>query len=69
MLPPGARSLDGKLYLLGTDEQGRDMLSAILYGLRLSLFVGVTATVIALAHRHRGRDRRRLFRRPRRHAC
>src|SRR5690242_6846871 len=28
-------------YLLGTDEQGRDVLSAILYGLRLSLAVGV----------------------------
>ena len=49
MLPPGERSLDGKLYWLGTDEQGRDMVSAILYGLRLSLFVGVVATVIALA--------------------
>ena len=49
MLPPGERSMEGRLYLLGTDEQGRDMLSAILYGLRLSLFVGVTATVIALA--------------------
>ena len=49
MLPPGARGFDGRLYLLGTDDQGRDMLSAILYGLRLSLFVGVTATVIALA--------------------
>ncbi len=48
MLAPGARSLDGKLYLLGTDDQGRDMLSAIMYGLRLSLFVGVVATVIAL---------------------
>jgi peptide/nickel transport system permease protein len=48
MLPPGERSLDGKLYWLGTDEQGRDMVSAILYGLRLSLFVGVVATVIAL---------------------
>ncbi len=49
MLPPGTRGFDGKLYLIGTDDQGRDMLSAILYGLRLSLFVGVTATAIALA--------------------
>jgi peptide/nickel transport system permease protein len=36
LLAPGARSLDGRLYLLGTDDQGRDLLSAILYGLRLS---------------------------------
>jgi peptide/nickel transport system permease protein len=49
MLPPLSRGFDGRLYLLGTDDQGRDMLSAILYGLRLSLFVGVTATAIALA--------------------
>src|SRR5215210_3053914 len=28
-------------FLLGTDQQGRDMLSAILYGLRISLVVGV----------------------------
>jgi peptide/nickel transport system permease protein len=49
MLPPGTRGFDDRLYLLGTDDQGRDMLSAILYGLRLSLFVGVTATAIALA--------------------
>jgi peptide/nickel transport system permease protein len=37
------------LYLLGTDDQGRDMLSAILYGLRLSLYVSVVATATALA--------------------
>jgi peptide/nickel transport system permease protein len=48
-LPPLARGLDGMLYLLGTDDQGRDMLSAILYGLRLSLYVSVVATAIALA--------------------
>ena len=48
-LPPGTRGFDGRLYILGTDDQGRDMLSAILYGLRLSLFVGLAATAIALA--------------------
>jgi len=48
-LPPGAASPDGSRYWLGTDEQGRDMLSAILYGLRISLTVGVLATVAALA--------------------
>jgi peptide/nickel transport system permease protein len=46
-LPPGSTSMDGKVFRLGTDEQGRDMLSAILYGLRISLFVGVVSTVAA----------------------
>ncbi len=35
-------------YPLGTDNQGRDVLSAILYGTRLSLLVGVSAVVLAL---------------------
>src|SRR5580700_3588002 len=35
-------------YPLGTDNQGRDVLSAILYGTRLSLVVGVSAVVLAL---------------------
>ncbi|GIK99031.1 MAG: peptide ABC transporter permease [Alphaproteobacteria bacterium] len=48
MLAPFSQSLDGRSFWLGTDDQGRDMLSAILYGLRLSLFVGVAATAIAL---------------------
>src|SRR5271165_2872475 len=47
-LPPGSHGLAGELYVLGTDDQGRDMLSAIIYGLRLSLFVGIVATVTAL---------------------
>ena len=46
-LPPGAQSMDGMTYLLGTDDQGRDMLSAILYGLRTSLAVGVGSAFIA----------------------
>lgn len=48
-MEPGTMSSDGKLkFVLGTDEQGRDMLSAILYGLRISLIVSVTSTSIAL---------------------
>ena len=49
MLAPGERSMEGKLYLLGTDDQGRDMLSAMFYGLKLSFFVGIVSTVVALA--------------------
>jgi len=47
-LPPGATSMSGMTFWLGTDGQGRDMLSAILYGLRVSLMVGVLSGVIAL---------------------
>jgi peptide/nickel transport system permease protein len=34
-------------YLLGTDDQGRDVLSAIMYGARVSLLVGLSATIFA----------------------
>lgn len=48
-LPPGEPAAGGGMtYLLGTDGQGRDMLSAIFYGLRVSLYVGVASGVIAL---------------------
>ena len=47
-LPPGSSAPGGGTYWLGTDDQGRDMLSAILYGLRISLGVGATATLLAL---------------------
>src|SRR3546814_5158523 len=48
-LPPGETSGTGLVFWLGSDGQGRDMLSAMLYGLRISLFVGVTAVSAALA--------------------
>jgi peptide/nickel transport system permease protein len=49
-LRPGSAASDGKLtFLLGTDAQGRDMLSAILYGIRISVVVGAVSTAIALA--------------------
>ena len=47
-LPPGFESIPGTTYWLGTDDQGRDMLSAIFYGLRTSLGVGVMSGFIAL---------------------
>lgn len=48
-LPPGTTGSRGVHYLLGTDGQGRDMLSAIFYGLRTSLTVSVSSGLIAVA--------------------
>jgi peptide/nickel transport system permease protein len=47
-LPPGSKAPTGGTFWLGTDDQGRDMLSAIFYGLRISLMVGAVSTVLAL---------------------
>jgi len=47
--PPGWNAHGKASYLLGTDNQGRDVLSAILYGTRISLTVGVAAVVFSLA--------------------
>ncbi len=46
-LPPGSPAGAGFTYWLGTDDQGRDMFSGMLYGLRLSLLVGVGSAFIA----------------------
>ncbi|OGA21452.1 MAG: peptide ABC transporter permease [Betaproteobacteria bacterium RIFCSPLOWO2_02_FULL_65_24] len=48
-LPPGSKSTGGRIYWLGTDDQGRDMLSGIFYGLRTSIAVGAASTLAALA--------------------
>jgi len=47
-MAPGSTNMDaGYTYWLGTDGQGRDLLSAIIYGLRISLFVGIGSALIA----------------------
>ena len=47
-LPP-AWLADGKAaYLLGTDDQGRDILSALMYGARISLFVALAAVLLSV---------------------
>jgi peptide/nickel transport system permease protein len=46
--PMEANSISGNVYLLGTDNQGRDIFSAIMYGARISLFVGFSAVLFAM---------------------
>jgi peptide/nickel transport system permease protein len=47
-MPPGSKSMDGITFWLGTDGQGRDMLSGIFYGLRTSIAVGVFSGICAM---------------------
>lgn len=46
--PPAWVSGGSWTYPLGTDDQGRDVLSAVLYGMRVSMLVGFTAVLLAL---------------------
>ena len=46
--PLQANEFTGEVFLLGTDDQGRDLFSTILYGLRISLFVGIMAVLFAM---------------------
>ena len=48
-LPPAWLEGGTGKYLLGTDDQGRDILSAMLYGMRTSLLAGTASTLLALA--------------------
>ncbi len=48
LAPPLSRSA-GHVYWLGTDQLGRDILSRVIYGARVSLFVGASAVVLSAA--------------------
>ncbi len=47
-LPPAWVEGGDRRYLLGTDDQGRDMLSALMYGARISLLVGLASVILSL---------------------
>jgi peptide/nickel transport system permease protein len=48
LLPPAWTAEGSIRYLLGTDDQGRDVLSTILYGSRISLLVGLSSVLLAM---------------------
>jgi peptide/nickel transport system permease protein len=47
-LPPAWMEGGSSKYLLGTDDQGRDILSALMYGSRISLFVGLASVALSV---------------------
>src|SRR5437763_12482471 len=49
LTPPRGMAGANPDYLLGTDDQGRDVLSAIMFGTRISLLVGVAAVALSVA--------------------
>ena len=48
-LPPVWQDGGKSTYLLGTDDQGRDILSALMFGARISLLVGLASVVLSVA--------------------
>jgi peptide/nickel transport system permease protein len=49
LVPPAWLPEGQAKYLLGTDAQGRDILSALMYGTRISLLVGVASVLVSMA--------------------
>ena len=47
-LPPAWMDEGSRRYLLGTDDQGRDILSALIYGARISLLVGLASVLLSM---------------------
>ena len=48
MLPPAWMQGGQSKYLLGTDEQGRDVLSALMFGARISLLIGGASVIVSV---------------------
>jgi peptide/nickel transport system permease protein len=48
LLPPAWQEGGDPSFILGTDDQGRDLFSGILYGMRLSLLIGVSSVLFAM---------------------
>jgi dipeptide transport system permease protein len=48
-IPPAWQEGGNRAFLLGTDEIGRDMLSRLMYGARLSLFIGLSVVIVSMA--------------------
>ncbi len=48
VMAPGEKGLAGETFWLGTDDQGRDVLSTIIYGARISLVVGIASVLFSL---------------------
>jgi peptide/nickel transport system permease protein len=46
--PPSWTERGNPAYFLGTDDQGRDVISAIIFGSRMSLVIGLAATLLAM---------------------
>ena len=64
--PPAWEKGGDRRFLLGTDDQGRDILSTILYGTRSSLLIGICSVLLAVGIGAVARAVGRLCRRPRR---
>ena len=47
-IPPVWSEEGGWKYILGTDDQGRDILSALMYGARISLIVGLASVILSV---------------------
>ena len=57
--PPAWQAGGSWAYPLGTDAIGRDILSRLIYGARLSLLIGIAVVALAIVGRHRARPDRR----------